>query len=116
MKTFFTIITVAVLMTAAKANDTIPIINTVFHGVNTIINAVKPTTVVVQPVTQPVTVVTPTPTIYYINGQPMILQNGYYIPYIRPTLQVKQPPMSAIKHHKHIEYRHPPMHKHKRHR
>lgn len=113
MKAFLTLITVVTLVVTVKANDTIPILNTVFHGINTVVNVLKPNTVVVTPVTdqtvvvqpavQPVTVVTPTPTIYYINGRPMIIQNGYYVPYVIPAKPILPPPV--VRYHKKPVYR-----------
>jgi hypothetical protein len=127
MKAFLTLITAVTLVATAEANDTIPILNTVFRGINTVVNIFKPTTVVVtpatnktvvvQPTTQPVTIVTPTPTIYYINGRPMIIQNGCYVPYVIPTKPIYRP---AVRYHKipaHRPYNHhPPAKRENKHR
>ena len=128
MKAFLTLITAVTLVATVEANDTIPILNTVFHGINTVVNVLKPTTVVVtpaanqtvvvQPTAQPVTVVTPTPTIYYINGRPMIIQNGCYVPYVIPARPNYYP---AVRHHKmppvHRPHNHqPPAKREHRHR
>lgn len=101
MKTLLTlVVTVTVFGQVYAKNDTIPILNTVFHGINTAVNIFRPAQVVVtqpavvqtQPVvvTQPAvvttqpTVVTATPQVYYVNGQAMIIQNGVYVPYVVP--------------------------------
>lgn len=103
MKALLTLVVTVAVFGQVYANDTIPILNTVFHGINTLLNITRPTQVVVtqpavvpaQPVvvtqptvvtTQPavVTTVTPTPQIYYVNGQAMIIQNGVYVPYVVP--------------------------------
>jgi hypothetical protein len=72
----------------------------------------------VQPTAQPVTVVTPTQTIYYINGRPMIIQNGCYVPYVIPARPNYYP---AVRHHKmppvHRPHNHqPPAKREHRHR
>ena len=96
MKALITLLVTVAVFGQVYANDTIPILNTVFHGINTLLNITRPTQVIVtQPavvpaqsvvVTQPavVTPVTPTPQIYYVNGQAMIIQNGVYVPYVVP--------------------------------
>ena len=125
MKALLTLVMTVAVFWQVYANDTIPILNTVFHGINTLLNITRPTQVVItqpavvpaQPVvvpqpatvvtTQPtavVTPVTPTPQIYYVNGQAMIIQNGVYVPYVVPygPRYVRHPP--PPKHHN----RHPP--------
>ena len=65
------------------ANDAIPIINTVFHGINTAINLTRPAIViqepvVVQPTVAPV-IVRPAPVIQEIPVVPTVVYpNGYY--------------------------------------
>lgn len=83
------------------ANDTIPIINTVFHGINTVANVIRQHNQVViapqpiVPVQQVVTVQEPViqqtqtlvqPTVYYINGQYYVIENGRYVPYVVPIV------------------------------
>jgi len=117
MKALLTLAVTVAVFGQVYANDTIPILNTVFHGINTFLNITRPAQVVVtqpavvpvQPVvvTQPtavVTPVTPTPQIYYVNGQAMIIQNGVYVPYVVPygPRYVRHP--APPKHHN----RHPP--------
>lgn len=56
------------------ANDAIPIINTVFHGINTAVNLTRPTVIYQEPaVVQPIqsTVIVP-------NVPPVVYPNGYY--------------------------------------
>lgn len=93
MKVLLTLLVTVAVFGQVYANDTIPILNTVFHGINTLLNITRPTQVILtQPAavpTQPVivtqpTVVTPMPQIYYVNGQTMIIQNGVYVPYVVP--------------------------------
>lgn len=113
MKALLTLVVTVAVFGQVNANDTIPILNTVFRGINTFLNITRPTTVVVtqptvvpaQPVvvTQP-TVVTPTPQIYYVNGQAMIIQNGVYVPYVVPYGPRYIRPPARPKHHN----RHPP--------
>lgn len=108
MKALLTLVVTVAVFGQVYANDTIPILNTVFHGINTLLNITRPTQVILtqpavvpaQPVivTQP-TVVTPMPQIYYVNGQAMIIQNGVYVPYVVPygPRYVRRPP--PPKHH-----------------
>lgn len=131
MKALLTLVVTVVVFGQVYANDTIPILNTVFHGINTLINITRPTQVVVtqptvvpaQPVVvnQPtvvttppavVTTVPPTPQIYYVNGQAMIIQNGVYVPYVVPYGPRYVRPPAPPKHHN----RHPPPRRGKRHR
>lgn len=123
MKALLTLVVTVAMFGQMYANDTIPIINTVFHGINTFINITRPTQVIVtqptvvqaQPVivTQPTvvttqpTVVTPvcsTPQIYYVNGQTMIIQNGVYVPYVFPYGPRYIRHLTPSRHHN----RHPP--------
>ena len=126
MKALLTLAVTVAVFGQVYANDTIPILNTVFHGINTLLNITRPTQVVVtqptvvpaQPVvvTQPATVVTtqptavvtpvtPTPQIYYVNGQAMIIQNGVYVPYVVPYgPRYVRPPAPPKHHNRH----HPP--------
>ena len=62
----------------------------------------QPTVVTTQPAV--VTTVTPTPQIYYVNGQAMIIQNGVYVPYVVPYGPRYVRPPAPPKHHN----RHPP--------
>lgn len=110
MKALLTLAVTVVVFGQVYANDTIPILNTVFHGINTLLHITRPTQVIVtQPAVVPaqpvvVTPVTPTPQIYYVNGQAMIIQNGVYVPYVVPygPRYVRHP--APPKHHN----RHPP--------
>ena len=123
MKALLTLVVTVAVFGQVYANDTIPILNTVFHGINTLLNITRPAQVVVtqptvvqtQPVvvnqptvvtTQPavVTTVTSTPQIYYVNGQAMIIQNGVYVPYVVPYGPRYVRPPAPPKHHN----RHPP--------
>lgn len=131
MKALLTLVVTVAVFGQVYANDTIPILNTVFHGINTLLNITRPTQVVVtqptvvpaQPVvvtqptvvtTQPavVTTITPTPQIYYVNGQAMIIQNGVYVPYVVPYGPRYVRPLAPPKHHN----RHPPPGRRKGHR
>jgi hypothetical protein len=58
---------------AANANDTIPILNTVFYGINTAVNIFRPTPVVVVPAT-PVVVV-PQPALLPPPPPPVVIPN-----------------------------------------
>ena len=111
MKALLTLVVTVAVFGQVYANDTIPILNTVFHGINTLLNITRPTQIVVtqpavvpaQPVvvTQP-TVVTPTPQIYYVNGQAMIIQNGVYVPYVVPYgPRYVRPPVPPKLHNRH---------------
>ena len=123
MKALLTLVVTVAVFGQVYANDTIPILNTVFHGINTFLNITRPAQVVVaeptviqtQPVvvSQPtvlttqqavVTTVTPQPQIYYVNGQAMIIQNGVYVPYVVPYGPRYVRPLAPPKHHN----RHPP--------
>jgi hypothetical protein len=116
MKALLTLAVIVAVFGQVYANDTIPIINTIFHGVNTLFNITRPAQVVVtqptvvpaQPVvvTQPalVTPVTSTPQIYYVNGQAMNIQNGVYVQYVVPYGPRYVRPPAPPKHHN----RHPP--------
>lgn len=119
MKKIFLILFVCTVTGTVIANDTIPILNTVFHGINTILNIARLTTVVVTPtpVTQLVVI---QPTIYQpayiVNGQPIYLVNGQYVIYQNSTY------IPYIKHHLHrrMPYRQPyhrqlPQKRHHRH-
>ena len=131
MKALLTLVVTMAVFGQVYANDTIPILNTVFHGINTLLNITRPTQVVVtQPTvvqtqsvvvnqpnvvtTQPavVTTVTPQPQIYYVNDQAMIIQNGVYVPYVVPYGPRYVRPPAPPKHHN----RHPPPGRGKGHR
>lgn len=106
MKIFLTF-TCGMLILVAQANDTIPILNTVFHGINTLINLSRPVTVmpvipatpvIVQSVEPTVQVVYPTvhytypgdQIVYGQGGVIYVIRSGTYYRYFPPPLP---PPM-----------------------
>lgn len=105
MKKIFIIACICGIVGIAQANDTIPIINTVFHGINTLTNLFRPTIVTTVPVVTtpaPVVVTTPPPPPVVVN-QPVVQTPVVYVndPYVyqRPYVYRPVPPPPPRPHH-----------------
>lgn len=121
----YILITMMIGTITVMANDTLPILNTVFHGINTLFNVTKPTTIIIQQAV-PARVVYPTVnTIYttdkivYHNNIIYIYRDNRYYRYVKPIYYLP-PPNHYIRrpqkdHRRPIQkdYKRPP---HKKHR
>ena len=103
MKKFFITIACILAFFTVQANDTIPILNTVFHGINTLLNITRPVTVVQETpvvVNQPVVVTYPVvdttlpgDRIVYGNGGVIyVVRSGVTYKYLPPPRPVYHPP------------------------
>ena len=101
MKKLIAIFCCVMIFNIVKANDAIPIINTVFHGINTLINLTRPTTVVTVPtttttyVTPGTTIINTTPVVTYQTypqyQRPVIINNYQNCYYGKPTPPPRKP-------------------------
>lgn len=103
MKKFLITIVCGMAFFTVQANDTIPILNTVFHGINTLLNITRPVTVVQETpvvVNQPVVVTYPVinttlpgDQIVYGNGGVIyVVRAGVTYKYLPPPRPVRRPP------------------------
>lgn len=101
MKKMIGIVFCCICCCGVYANDTIPILNTIFYGIDVlfggndtvIVTNPAPATTIVQPSYPQVVVPGTLDVVYVVNDQYMIINNGRYVPYYGgPAFRPGPPP------------------------